>query len=242
MTPPIALAHATGFCRGVWDPLIEVLPDRDLTRWDFAGHGGHPEPPEPFSWWRFAEQVLEETSPGMVGVGHSMGGAALAMAEMLDPGRFDRLVLIEPVLFPESDPAIGESMSEKASRRRSTFPSRQAARRHLGARGLFDGWHPAAVDGYLRDGFVECPEGVALGCPPRFEARIYRHYFDPGLWERLAEIVCPVTVVAGAESDTYPRGHAEAVASALGRGKAEVIDGAGHFLPMEKPAVVAQFL
>ena len=239
MTPRFALAHATGFCAGVWDPVVDVLGSDRIRRWSFVGHGGRPRPSEPLNWWRFGEQALAETETGMVGVGHSMGGAALVMAELLDPGHFDALFLIEPIVFPWIDPRIVEGMAEQASRRRSQFASVSEARRLFERKDVFSAWHPAAMEGYLRDGLVANDSGVQLACQPDFEAEVYRTYFDRALWDRLGEVTCPVLVMAGSDSDTYAPGYADHLAGRFKDARSEVVRDAGHFVPMERPELIA---
>jgi pimeloyl-ACP methyl ester carboxylesterase len=60
-----------------------------------------------------------------------------------------------------------------------------------------------------------------------------------GAWDRLAEVTPPVHVVAGRNSDSHPAEFADAQASLLGNGTLEIVDGSGHFLPMEQPGRVA---
>ena len=84
-------------------------------------------------WVGFGQDVLAAVEGlGLerpYGVGHSMGSAALLLAEQAVPGTFRQLYLYEPAM---ADPAIqkpeGSRMAaEGASRRREIFASRQAA-------------------------------------------------------------------------------------------------------------------
>ena len=50
--------------------------------------------------------------PLVVGVGHSLGGAGCALAELAAAGTFARLLLWEPILF---DPEPGSSRQRKAA-------------------------------------------------------------------------------------------------------------------------------
>src|SRR4051794_2138254 len=85
---PLLLCHATGLHAAVWEPLSAALPDR-LRRWalDFRAHGASVVPPgTELPWVDMRDDVLTVIDhlagragglDGLVGVGHSMGGAAL---------------------------------------------------------------------------------------------------------------------------------------------------------------------
>ena len=233
----LLFAHATGFSSGVWDPVVAEVGAAQVL--DLPGHGATPEPGRPFTWWTFGHYLLAEAAPGSIGVGHSMGGAALLMAEATDPGRFSALVLVEPIVFAEGDQAMVEAMAAQAERRRSHWPDRETARAHLAAKPVFSRWHPAAMDGYLRTGLGDDPAGgVRLRCRPRFEAEVYRLSHSHRMWDRLGEVHCPVLVLAGTESDTYRPEDAARLAGRLPGGRFRLAEGTGHFLPMERPELV----
>lgn len=240
----LIFAHATGFCAGVWRPVRELLADHDSTALDFRGHGASTSSRTVRSWWEMASDVLAVVSHHhhgpLIGVGHSMGGAALVMAELLRPGTFAALVLVEPIIFPgpyrrdSSHPLVA-----LATRRRARFDSRPAVLDSYGSKPPFVGWHPDALAGYVEGGFVEDGEGVRLRCAPRAEAEVFTAASAHAAWERLAEVEVPVHILYGADTDTYPSGHGEALAARFPSARAASIPGTGHFLPMERPDIVA---
>jgi pimeloyl-ACP methyl ester carboxylesterase len=242
--PGIVYAHATGFCKEVWGPVIRRLPGRGVLALDQRGHGDSEVGPPPFDWWDLGRDVVAGVEAAgwarSIGVGHSSGGAALAMAELLRPGSFRALLLIEPIVFPPPylryqhlPLAIG------AERRRASFPSRDAARAGLAGRGPFAGWVDEALDAYLDGGFEDRDGEWALKCAPGVEAEWYRTATLHGAWDRLGEIACPVVVVGGADSDSHPAAFLEELAGRLGDATVAIIEDAGHFVPMERPEVVA---
>jgi len=177
-----------------------------------------------------------------VAVGHSSGGAALAMSEILRPGTWDRLVLIEPITFPEVLGRHGQSqMVASALRRREAFPTREDARASFRGRGPFGRWTDEMLDLYVEHGFRDGDDGRRhLACAPATEAEFYRVSDAHGTWERLGEIGCPVTVVIGAESATHPVGLALRLANRFGSGQLTIVPRATHFLPMEQPDEIAR--
>lgn len=194
----------------------------------------------PVDWRVFGEHVLEVTEPGGIGVGHSMGAAALAMAQLADPARFRALVLIEPIIYP--GPYGREDrypMALTAERRKAVFSSREAAADNFRGRDPFERWDDDAFEGYIECALVGEDE-VRLACAPEVEADIYRAFRAHDTWDHLGDIEVPVLVMAGEESDTISPGFAREQAAQFARAGVEIVAGTGHFLPMERPDLVAE--
>jgi pimeloyl-ACP methyl ester carboxylesterase len=241
----VAFAHATGFCGAVWRPVASELEDRLRPHvWDFPCHGAAPKLDHPIDWWTFGQAALDQAvnlSRPLIGVGHSMGGAALCMAEVLSPGTFDALVLIEPIIFPPPFARADDGpMATVAERRRRSFESRDAARDNFTSKLPFSRWHRAALEGYLDCGLIDTEAGCALACAPEDEAEIYRASTAHGVWERMSELQPPTLIMAGELSDTHPPHFVESLAARPQRSGFELVMGTGHFLPMEKPDLVVR--
>jgi len=110
----VFLQHATGFCKEVWvDVAGELLKHLDwpVVACDARNHGDSSHSGS-FDLRHITEEHLylfeHILDPGhkkiRIGIGHSMGGATLAMAEVVKPHFFDLLVLIEPVSFQFTSP------------------------------------------------------------------------------------------------------------------------------------------
>jgi pimeloyl-ACP methyl ester carboxylesterase len=206
--------------------------------WDQPGHGSGPPIDLPVDWTSFGEHVLEVTERGGIGVGHSMGAAALAMAQAVDPMRFRALVLIEPVMYPGPYERRENPMTEVALRRRREFVSREEAAENFHGRGAFEGWDEAAFDGYIRCGLVgDSP--VSLACDPEVEADIYRGSGAHDTWDRVGTIDVPVLLLSGEHTDTVTPELARAQSRQFQRAGLEIVPDAGHFLPMERPRLIA---
>jgi pimeloyl-ACP methyl ester carboxylesterase len=240
----VAFAHATGFCGAVWRPVVEHLPEGlDVRVWDFPCHGSAPRLDHPIDWWSFGEWALDQVAPldgPLIGVGHSMGGASLVMAELLSPGRFDALVLVEPIIFPPPFERREGGLAEAAQKRKPVFDSRLAARENFASKSPFNAWHPAAFAGYIECGLTDTEEGVRLSCLPEDEAEIYRAATVHRVWDRLGEIVPPTLIMAGANSDTHQQHFVQSITARMRRAGFEMVPSTGHFLPMEKPDLLAR--
>jgi pimeloyl-ACP methyl ester carboxylesterase len=244
MPTTVAFAHATGFCGGVWRPVAAALHTSfESLVWDFPCHGSAPKLELPIDWWdlgTFALAQVAEAGFPLIGVGHSMGGAALLMAEIRAPGTFAALLLIEPIVFP---PPFGEyegPQTRRARKRRSQFSSREEARANFADKLPFSSWHPAALDGYVDCGLIETAGGVELACRPEDEAAIYRAATQHGVWDLLGKVDSPVTILAGSSSDTHTVDFVSHLSSQIPNCEYEIVHGTGHFLPMEMPETVAE--
>jgi pimeloyl-ACP methyl ester carboxylesterase len=81
------------------------------------------------------------------------------------------------------------------------------------------------------------PMWKAMGATARIGWDPYLH--NPKLRGRLPRVTVPVLVVAGADDGLVPREHAEVYAAELPRARLEVVEGAAHWLPLERPAELA---
>jgi pimeloyl-ACP methyl ester carboxylesterase len=247
--PPLLLCHATGFHGLVWGPFAARLAQR-FRVWslDFRGHGDASPPPRlPVDWRGVGDDVLAVVDDlGLdrpYGFGHSMGGAALVLAEAARPGTFRGLALFEPIVFPAEGPpgGGGGSLSEGARRRREVFASRDEAFANFASKPPLSAFVPEALRAYVDHGLADRPEGgVALKCRPEVEAGVYEGApAHPG-WTRLPSVACPATVMAGEHSGAVPLELPRRQAERLPAGRLEVVLGVGHFGPMEAPPAVAR--
>lgn len=240
--PPLAFAHATGFCGSCWDPVIDrVAPFvSSITVWDFRGHGGSSRVPHPVSWWDMGNDVLAACpGSGYVGVGHSMGGAALVMAQLTCPHLFSGLVLVEPILLAGPVLRRPYPLAEVVRKRRRVFDSRERALVNFSRKPPFSRWDRAALQGYVADGIVDDGGVLALACDPSLEAEVYDAASAHGLIDLAGRVEIPVTVVVGSESDTYGVEWAQAITGRFPQGTLVVVEGGNHFIPMEEPGLVA---
>lgn len=207
--PDLLLAHATGFCAGVWQPMLDPLRERyRVVSFDERGHGSSSHAPDGvYHWDGFATDALAVIDAvgleNPYGVGHSCGGALLLLAEMRRPGTFRAIWAYEPIVFPIDEPMTeptenGNMLSAGARRRRAVFASRQEARENYASKPPLSWLDPRVLDGYVQCGLRDLPDGtVTLACEPEHEARTYEMGGTHGAYLRLAEVKCPVALVCG---------------------------------------------
>lgn len=245
---PLLLCHPTGFHGMIWAPVAaELTKTHHVWAVDFRGHGDSSLPASSLDWGGMGDDVravVEHIGEGaqMVGAGLSMGGAALLLAEANRPGTFASLWLFEPIVVPRIDRSQlpGNPMADAARRRRAVFPDREAARANYAAKPPLATVNPAALEAYVQHGLRDLPDGtVGLKCSPETEAEIFDEGTNNGVFDRLGEVKCPVTVAASGDGG-FPAQMATTVASNLPDGHLEHFDDLTHFGPMESPHTIAQ--
>jgi pimeloyl-ACP methyl ester carboxylesterase len=245
-TAPLVLgSHATGFCKELFHPVIDLLMGDvdagEVVTFDHRAHGDSMVPEPPYDWWDLGRDVLTvlDGARGVIGVGHSAGAASLLLAELLSPGTFTSMVLVEPIVFPGPYGRSEHALVDAALKRKGHFESRAAAFENFVDKPAFAGWERAALQAYVEGGLR--PEGDVwtLKCPPVAEAEFYRGSTAHAAWERLGEVASHITLIAGEHSDTHPGEFLARTAEQLGGGHVDVVPGTSHFVLMERPALIA---
>src|SRR5262249_16776323 len=156
----------------VFEPMVAAgLADRfRCVGPDVRGHGDTEVPDGlTYEWHGFGEDVaaVVATLPADVplfGFGHSLGGAALLIAELARPGSFDALFLYEPITPPtgvmDLDPGTPNPMAEGAQRRREVFDSWDAAIANFSSKPPLNVFTPEAMRAYVTGGFAPQPDGT----------------------------------------------------------------------------------
>lgn len=255
--PPLLLSHATGFHAMVWKPLAAALGHR-FRCWavDYRGHGDASSPADAVAWEGYGEDALAVVHAlglrGALAIGHSMGGAALLMAEIAEPGTFRGIVAYEPIVFPPAPQDDGQddgqdgaqsvrpSLAGGARKRRSVFGSKQAAYDNFASKPPLDVFTPEALRAYVDHGFADTPDGqVRLKCDPEHEARTYEMGPRHHTFEHLGRVGCPVLVIGGNPDGNPPGAIAAVVAEHLPHARFVLLGELGHFGPMQDPERVA---
>lgn len=243
--PEFLYVHANGFCKELWRPVARAVGGgRSWWSIDLRGHGDTGGAELPCQWHTLALDILAVLGSArrVVGVGHSMGAASLARAEILQPGVFAHLVLIEPILFPPPHGRADIPIADVAQHRRGVFPDRSAAHRRFSARGPYAGWDPEVLDLYVDHAWGPGPDGWTIKCAPAVEADYYREGNNVDTWDRLDEIAVPVTLVVGSESDTHRGVYLDRLHDRFRFADLVVMPGRGHLVPMEAPESIAEVI
>jgi len=253
----LVFVHANGFNAMTHRSLLAPLSGT-LRIWapDLRGHGRTTLPADPNGrrgWTDHRDDLIALLDaldgPPAVLAGHSMGGTTALLAAAERPDHVSKLVLLDPVIWrrwvvaafhlPLLDRLASRiPLVRSALRRRAVFDSREQAMAAYSGRGAFRGWPEIMLADYLTDGLIETEQGLALACPPEWEASNYAaQSHDP--WRALARLDRPVRILRAEAGSTchvpeHPRG--------LPNVAIETVHGGTHFFPMLKADVARDAL
>jgi pimeloyl-ACP methyl ester carboxylesterase len=208
----------------------------------------------------------------LIGIGLSMGASTLLLAELLRPGLFDTLVLLDPIVLPtellRSEPNRRHPLAVMTQRRRRRFDSMAEVMDSFVAKDKFRTWNKDALQTYIHGLYRPVPnEGnaVQLVHPPEAEAAVYATSTTQRIWPRLHEIRSAIVAVGiGNRSDVYQsesQSQPAPLTDSAQSGRATGLSGrrllsqfsavpltayhefpTGHFVSMERPDLVADWI
>jgi len=257
--PLLVFCHATGFCAGVWEPLASLLATNfHCIGLDFRAHGqSKRQASVPLAWTGMAADLLaviadaknrrgDSAENPVYAVGHSMGGAAMVLAELAKPGTISKGWAFEPILFPEIPDRIAATgngtiheaaIVKGARRRRAHFTSRDEAFHRYAARPPLNGIDPQCLRAYVNYGFADLADGsVELRCKPEDEAQVFENSLC-GAFDRLAEIKFPLLVAASGDKNP-PAEIAPQVVSANSQFQLAQYPDLTHFGPLQQATAI----
>lgn len=250
--PAVVLHHATSLHAWVWEPIARHLARRwRVVAYDARGHGDSDRPPQGYGWDALAADLacfIEALSlaPAAV-VGHSSGGTAALACAARRPELVSRIVALEPVLLPPQ--VEGPEWRERhqqwvqtARRRRTVWPSREAAFRYLRRREAYAHWREDVLRLYLEKGTFLRPDGhVELKMSGELEAQVYEGRAALDIWPLLPAISCPVLLVCSHSPNPGLEWGIREAARRLAMARVEQAPGS-HFFPQERPEETASLV
>ena len=258
--PTVLLAHATGFHGRCWDGVVRALgSDVRVLAPDLRGHGRTTKR-GPYDWREFGADVAAFVAAlglnGIVAAGHSMGGHSIVQAAGKHPERFEKLLLVDPVImepgsYTGTDPrfSFAAAKDHPVARRRNAWHNVEEMFERFVDRHPFSLWQRDVLMDYCRYGVVPEGEGLVLACPPLVEASIYMGSAGRDIGDVIATLPHPTVVLRAhrkaerdgqmdfAQSPTWP-----GLAAALRNGRDVYLPELSHFIPMQRPELVADHI
>ena len=227
--PPVVLLH--GWCgdRAFWRHQTASLSESyRVLSLDFRGHGDSDAPRGGYTLAQLAEDVVTATtalgdSPAAV-VGHSMGGMVAQRLAIDHPNTVGALALVATAAADPDDALISARILEDSA----VLDYREAFERHSPR------WFAADADPTVKEWALSRMRSV----PERVALELVRDYRGLDFRAELPSIKAP-TLVIGANADVSTRAErSDEIAAAILGAKLVLVEAAGHFVQLERPAEV----
>ncbi len=252
----LIFSHANGFPASVYRVLFKGLRARGFTVKAVDKFGHHPDYPPTNNWPHLVQQLVDFTrehtakagEPAFL-VGHSLGGFLSVMAAARHPELARAVVLLDsPILGGWRATTLGVikrtqlmgsvSPGVVSRRRRTSWPSAEAALAHFRTKKVFAHWDAEVLEDYAHRALVARDGEWVLDFDRDVETAIYNTLPD-NLDRLLARhpLKCPVAFVGGRHSQEMKQ-VGMAMTDKLTKGRITILDGS-HLFPMENPRATA---
>jgi 2-succinyl-6-hydroxy-2,4-cyclohexadiene-1-carboxylate synthase len=210
-----------------WRPVAELLPERypsallDHREHSFEG--------------RLAE-IADAAAEGSVLVGYSLGGRLALRAVLRDPGRYAGLVTVGATAGID-DPALRSSRAEADDRLAAWMEAAPIE-------DVVSIWERQPLFADQPEGLIEEQRPGRMSHDPASLAMLLRTagqgVLEP-VWHELLTLDLPVLAIAGARDEGYVRA-AQRMADVAPRGRAAIVEDAGHAAHLQRPQRVAELI
>ena len=257
----VLFVHGLGCHARVWDAVVRRLDSsQSVVSIDFRGHG-QSEKTGPYSWGQLGSDlcslILSLNLNSIIGVGHCLGTHPLLQAAATVNKRFKALLLFEPAIFaPRAYASAGQfkmfdSPEEHPyARRRTTWDSPKQWFESIRDRSPFDLWSEEVLQDHCQHGLEQTEQGqYELRCSPLVEAETSLECAGTDVHPLLSSVDVPVKVFRGKSargirhpldtihSVTWPK-----LAQSFRNGSDVQLEELSHYIPMERPELVAKEL
>jgi pimeloyl-ACP methyl ester carboxylesterase len=234
---PLVLVHGVGLDRHMWAPFAAAI-GRPVVSYDMLGLGDAPKPTGPYTLSMYSQQLAEvvEALDARTAdvVGFSMGALVAQRFAIDHPGLVHRLVLVSGVYH-------------RTAAERAAIVARVAEVR---AGAYLDSVGPA-LERWFTPGFAGSNPGAVAAVRERMLANEVQPYAnayevfatgDEELVPLVGRIAAPTLVVTGEDDQRSTPLMTEQLAAALPHGRAVVLPGVRHLLPIERPDLLAELV
>ncbi|MFA9271505.1 MAG: 2-succinyl-6-hydroxy-2,4-cyclohexadiene-1-carboxylate synthase [Baekduiaceae bacterium] len=237
MSERLVLLHGFTQTGRSWDGVVAALGSQRYTALapDLRGHGAAAGA-RPITFEAITRDVLALGGDRCALAGYSMGGRIALHVALAAPARISRLVLVATTagIADDEERAARRAADDALAARIEAQPVEEFAR-DWGAQPLFADQSPEVRALAHADRLRNEPAGLAASL-----RGVGTGAMAP-LWDRLDTLTMPVEVIVG-ERDAKFRAIGERLHAAFPRARLTVVRGAGHAVPLEAPAAVAEVL
>lgn len=211
------ILHGNGLCSRVLQPMAEQLDiDGQFLFTDVPGHGISQQPKVSRPDWNqmagdIAQSLQERASKPVIGIAHSLGGVLTSIMASDNPKLFKRIILLDPVLFPQyvlsaqkflRYTGLGkrQPLITSVLARRRSWPDQDAMLADLKSKRLYRDWDDQALSAFVQYGSkLNKEQQVELACRPEWEANIFMSWPE-SVWSKFKNIDCPIDILTASHS------------------------------------------
>jgi pimeloyl-ACP methyl ester carboxylesterase len=246
----IFVTHANGFSGSCYLYLYRYFGDK--YRWiflDFVGHSYSEASLEFNDWNFFRDQIFEiikiENLQNIIGIGHSLGGASLALSAKYEKQFFKKLLLLDPTLLSITTnflgKVIGNYMADNAIKRRRDFKSKDQIKKIFKRIPAFSNWEESVFNDYLQSCFRDIENGVELSCPPEVESKIFST--NPIFFSlNYKNLNVSTKIIIPRKSTVCSESAAKKLIGGTVDSSINILENENHFFPFENPDLVIKEL
>jgi pimeloyl-ACP methyl ester carboxylesterase len=226
--PPIVLIHGAGSNHLSWPAEIRRLNGYRVLAIDLPGHGKSHEMGKQ-SIQSYADTVVNFLdglqAHQAILIGHSMGGAIAMTIAINHPALVFGLGLIASGAHFSIPPGLIENLRNSASRSLAIEQLRKL---------IISPQASNILTNRIMQPLQEMRTGILIG------DWVACSNFD--LCHAVSQIRCPTWISVGSEDCLTPVAFSRFLAAEIGQNQLEIIPGAGHMVPLEKPEITSQKL
>jgi len=249
--PALIMLHATGFLPWLWHPIARELNQKhsyEIVAPYFCDHRDTDPDEGGFHWALLAEDLyrmclkLNIKNPHLIG--HSMGAVVATLSHTVYKLQAQTMILIEPIFLP--DPIYQtmitvdqHPLAGKSIRRRNFWKDSGEAYQYLRSKALFKNWDEEMLSLYIKHGMMYQDDdgGLTLTCSPKREAALFMGGMHHNPWPLLDKVQCPTLIIEGGQSENKQMIDLKKATNMLPDGTYQIVEKAGHLIPMEFPGV-----
>ena len=226
----VVLVHGVGLDGHLWDHVAALLsPTRSVICYDLLGHGDSPPLARGSTVDTFVEQLAAIAPQKVDLVGFSLGALIAQAFALAHPKRVGRLVLVSTVF--DRTPAERTAIMARVDEVRA---------------GGYAATVESAIDRWFAPGFqpAEDVENVRTRMNTN-DVESYANAYeifaaaDQTLAARTGDLAIPVLAITGADDPRSTPAMSRSLAAAVPHGRAVVLPGVRHLVPIEAPAALA---
>ncbi|NRB18885.1 MAG: alpha/beta fold hydrolase [Rhodobacteraceae bacterium] len=218
--PPLLLIHGVGLRGEAWCGQIDSLSTNfKITAVDMPGHGASVLPDGDMTLTRYGDCIAASLTAPSVVIGHSMGAMIALDIAIRFPGLVRGVVALNAIY--QRDTAAHKAVRARAASLDGLSPPDPSA--------ALERWFGAGASP-AREACRDWLSGVD---PKGYAAayQVFAHENGPAA-DDLTTLPCPALFMTGSQEPNSTPAMSRAMAALAPRGRASIIEGAAHMMPM----------